>query len=134
MARSEAGEGRGTARRAVPPAARRRNRPGTVPGGRDDARACLCRRRKTERRAMSDLMAIAAKSMADDMARMATISHNLANATTPGFKKDIPVTRPFVEYLQTYGASPAQTFVTTLPAATTVVDQKAGSVHFTGSS
>ncbi len=81
---------------------------------------------------MSDLMAIAAKSMADDMARMATISHNLANATTPGFKKDIPVSRPFVEYLQAYGSG-AQTYVTTLPAATTVVDHKAGSLRFTGS-
>jgi len=81
---------------------------------------------------MSDLMAIAAKSMADDMARMATISHNLANATTPGFKKDIPVSRPFVEYLQAYGSG-AQTYVTTLPEATTVVDHKAGSLRFTGS-
>ena len=35
---------------------------------------------------MSDVLAIAAKSMADDIARLATISHNLANATTPGFK------------------------------------------------
>lgn len=80
---------------------------------------------------MSEVLAIAAKSMADDLARMATISHNLANATTPGFKKDITVTRPFIEYLQTYGAYP-RTFTTTVPVLDTVVDYKAGSLRYTG--
>lgn len=83
---------------------------------------------------MSDLLAIAAKSMADDMARMATISHNLANATTPGYKKDITVSRPFVEYLQAYGlaGTAPKTFVTSVPVPDTVVDHKAGSVRYTG--
>lgn len=81
---------------------------------------------------MSDVLAIAAKSMADDMARLATISHNLANATTPGFKKDITVSRPFVEYLQTYGATGPQTLATTVPVPGTVIDYKAGSLRYTG--
>src|SRR5436190_8942887 len=82
------------------------------------------------RNAMSDVLAIAAKSMADDMARMATISQNLANATTPGFKKDITVSRPFVEYLQAYGNAAQKTFVTSLPLPGTVVDYKPGSLRF----
>ena len=81
---------------------------------------------------MSDVLAIAAKSMADDMARLATISHNLANATTPGFKKDITVSRPFVDYLQVYRSAGQQTLATTLPVPGTVVDHKPGSLRHTG--
>ena len=81
---------------------------------------------------MSDVLAIAAKSMADDIARLATISHNLANATTPGFKKDIAVSRPFVEYLQAYGQGAAKTLATTLPVPGTVIDHRAGSLRVTG--
>jgi flagellar basal-body rod protein FlgG len=73
--------------------------------------------------------------MADDTMRMATISHNLANATTAGFKKDITVSRPFLEYLQAYGiGAPPQTFLTSLPLPDTVVDFKAGSLRHTGGS
>ncbi len=81
---------------------------------------------------MSEVLAIAARSMVDDMARLATISHNLANATTPGFKKEIPVSRAFVDLLQVYGTSAQQAYVTTLPAANAVVDQRAGSLRYTG--
>jgi flagellar basal-body rod protein FlgG len=81
---------------------------------------------------MSDLLAIAALAMSDDSARLATISHNLANATTPGFKKEIPVSRPFVEILNAQMAGGAASLVTTLPAATTVVDARAGSLRYTG--
>lgn len=79
---------------------------------------------------MSGVLAIAAASMNQDMARLATISHNLANATTAGFKKDIAVSRPFVAYLQAYG-DPPQTFATTLPVPDTVVDHRAGSLRYT---
>jgi flagellar basal-body rod protein FlgG len=82
---------------------------------------------------MSEVLAIAAHSMADDIARMATISQNLANATTPGYKKEIPVSRPFVEYLQAYGMTGPQVFQSTLPAQMAVVDQRAGSLRYTGS-
>ncbi|MCX7274082.1 MAG: flagellar hook basal-body protein [Burkholderiales bacterium] len=80
---------------------------------------------------MTDVLAIAAASMADDMARLATISHNLANATTPGFKRDISYTRPFAAYLQAYG-QPPQTLATSLPVTATVVDFKPGSLRYTG--
>jgi flagellar basal body rod protein FlgG len=83
----------------------------------------------------TNVLAIAATSMADDTMRMATISHNIANATTPGFKKDITVSRPFLEYLQAYGIGmPPQTFLTSLPVPDTVVDFKAGSLRYTGGS
>jgi flagellar basal-body rod protein FlgG len=82
---------------------------------------------------MSDLLAIVAASMSDDMARMATISHNLANATTPGFKKDIPVSRPFVDYLQAYDQGGSEAIAAATSATTTVVDHRAGSLRYTGS-
>src|ERR1043165_5132148 len=85
---------------------------------------------------MSEVLAIAARSMTDDMMRMATVSHNLANATTPGFKKEIPQSRPFVDFLNAAsaaGTDAAKTFVTTLPALNTVIDPRAGSLKYTGS-
>ena len=78
------------------------------------------------------VLAIAAQSMSDDMSRLATISNNLANATTPGFKKDIPIARTFVEVLQAAGGNDQLSFVTTMPVTDTVVDSRAGSLHFTG--
>src|SRR3954447_12688941 len=83
---------------------------------------------------MHDGIAMTAASMSDDMSRLATISHNLANATTPGFKKDIPVTRAFVDYIQAAGGKAEPVFVTTLPVTDTVVDSRAGSLHYTGGS
>jgi len=54
--------------------------------------------------------------------------------TTPGFKKDIPVTRAFVDYIQAAGGKAEPVFVTTLPVTDTVVDSRAGSLHYTGGS
>jgi len=81
---------------------------------------------------MSDLLAIAALAMNDDTTRMATISHNLANATTPGFKKEIPVSRPFAEVLSAQMAGGGAGIATTLPASTSVVDMRPGSLRYTG--
>lgn len=81
---------------------------------------------------MSEILAIAARSMTDDMARLATISHNLANATTPGFRKDLVVSRPFRDYLQVDGPAGRQMLATTVPVHDTVVDHRAGSVRYTG--
>ncbi len=81
---------------------------------------------------MSGVLAIAALSMTEDTARLATISHNLANATTPGYKKEIPISQPFVDLLQVYSGTAPQAYATTLPALTTVVDQRPGSLRYTG--
>ena len=48
---------------------------------------------------MADALAITAASMFNDMQRMSTLSHNLANATTPGFRREIAYTRPFADQL-----------------------------------
>lgn len=40
---------------------------------------------------MIDAVTVAAASMSDDMLRLSAISHNLANVTTPGFKRDVVV-------------------------------------------
>jgi flagellar basal body rod protein FlgG len=42
-----------------------------------------------------DVMAIASIGMQGDLARMESISHNTANALTPGFKRQIPLTAGF---------------------------------------
>jgi flagellar basal-body rod protein FlgF len=77
---------------------------------------------------MADAIAIAARSMADDIARLATISHNLANATTPGFKSEIAASRPFVEFIQAANASMA----TTLPELQSWTNHRAGPLQHTG--
>lgn len=42
-----------------------------------------------------DLMTIAAVGMQNDLQRMGTISQNLANVTTPGYKKQVSLVRAF---------------------------------------
>jgi len=43
---------------------------------------------------MTDTLAISLRAMQQDMARLESISMNLANATTPGYKRDIATVRP----------------------------------------
>jgi flagellar basal-body rod protein FlgF len=75
---------------------------------------------------MADALSITAASMAADMQRVATISHNLANATTPAFKREQSVTRSFVDLLDGTGLQvPA-------PQARSVVDHRAGTLRPTG--
>lgn len=49
---------------------------------------------------MTDVFAISELSMLNDMRQLDIISHNLANATTQAYKRDIPVMRSFAEQLQ----------------------------------
>jgi len=42
-----------------------------------------------------DPMSITATSLLNDIDRLGTLSHNLANATTPGFRRDVAVSRGF---------------------------------------
>jgi flagellar basal-body rod protein FlgF len=44
-----------------------------------------------------DIMAIAANGMQYDLLRMESISHNLANTRTPGYKKQITLGAPFAQ-------------------------------------
>jgi flagellar basal-body rod protein FlgG len=81
---------------------------------------------------MADALAIAARSMADDIARLAAISHNLANAATPGFKADIAVSRPFIEFIQAALPDAGASLATTLPELQAWTNHRAGPLQHTG--
>jgi flagellar basal-body rod protein FlgF len=81
---------------------------------------------------MADAIAIAARSMADDIARLAAISHNLANAATPGFKAEIAVSRPFVEFIQAELSGGSAGLATTLPELQSWTNHRAGPMQYTG--
>ena len=71
--------------------------------------------------------------MVGDMARLNAISHNLANSGTAGFKREIQVTRPFLEFLgiqqsaESVGLLPVG-----LPHTETITDHRPGTLKFTG--
>ena len=76
---------------------------------------------------MADVLAIAAASMAQDVARMTTISHNLANALTPGFRREMAAARPFIDHL---GGAAAAALLQ--PAAAVLTDQRQATLRATG--
>jgi flagellar basal-body rod protein FlgF len=74
-----------------------------------------------------DAMAIAGVAMQGDLRRLETISHNVANVLTPGFKRQVALSPGFAQQLQVHGiAKPEQ-------AATYVVDAASGPLRPTGS-
>jgi len=81
---------------------------------------------------MADALAIAARSMADDMLRLGSISHNLANATTAGYKREMMVSRPFADYLMTAAGPGFATLAVSLPEPQVLLDHAAGSLQYTG--
>lgn len=74
---------------------------------------------------MADALSIIAASMAADQQRVATISHNLANATTPAFRRELSVTRPFVDLLDSTGLQAP------LPQPRTQLDLRPGTLRAT---
>lgn len=77
---------------------------------------------------MIDALAAAAASMSNDLARMTSIGHNLANASTPGYKRQAPGAEPFIQALgeqaRAAGAAPA--------GGGSAADQKQGALRPTG--
>jgi len=74
---------------------------------------------------MPDGLEIAARIMSDDLYRLNVISQNLANAGTTGYKKEMVVARPFLDYLQ-------KNLPVNMPALSTVVDPRQGALTQTG--
>jgi flagellar basal body rod protein FlgG len=70
---------------------------------------------------MIDALTSASGSMANDIARLSTISQNLTNATTPAYKREIVVGQPFQQAMDNIAA--------TQPSA---IDQRHGTLRFTG--
>lgn len=83
---------------------------------------------------MIDAMVITEVGMLNDVQRLHTISNNLANSNTVGFKKEIAVSRPFVDYLES--APPSRLFGTSTavarPQFATTTDYSAGTLKHTG--
>lgn len=75
---------------------------------------------------MADALSITAASMFNDMQRLSTLSHNLANATTPAFRREIAYSRPFSEFLASAGQQ------VPLPEFRSTVDQRIGTLRHTG--
>jgi len=81
-----------------------------------------------------DAMVIAIQSMQGDLLRMEAISQNIANISTPGYKREIPVTRPFPEFMHAVGAGSPH-IAGTEPAESgtdNLLDGSAGPVKPTG--
>ena len=78
---------------------------------------------------MIDALTTAAASMSNDLSRMTSIGHNLANASTPGYKRHVAAgAEPFVQALEDQaraaGAAPAGNGM--------AVDHKHGTLRPTG--
>jgi flagellar basal-body rod protein FlgF len=77
---------------------------------------------------MDDLMAIAASGMQHDLLRMGSISQNLANVRTPGYKKQIVVSTPFAQQVDTAMAQLGQGGA----PSTLSIDPAAATLRYTG--
>lgn len=77
-----------------------------------------------------DLMAIAGNGMQHDLQRLETISQNMANVLTPGYKKQILVGPAFASLVQGNAAQPAG-IVSANAAASLSIDPAAGSLRYT---
>ncbi|TCS37713.1 flagellar basal-body rod protein FlgG [Paucimonas lemoignei] len=76
---------------------------------------------------MPDGFTIAALSMTNDMQRLSSISQNLTNALTPGYKREIPLTAAFASMVSGNGA-----FSADLPSASGQIDMKQSALRHTG--
>lgn len=85
---------------------------------------------------MPNAMKISELGMLNDLRRLEIVSHNLANANTPGFKRDVGVTQGFEKHLDgelTLGAGFLPTTANQLvPQIERTVDFSPGVQHFTG--
>lgn len=86
---------------------------------------------------MTDSVAITAASMLNSMTRLDVISHNLANANTTGYKRDLALTAPFDLQLSASIAAlvPGSGEVDTTsvpPGVDRVSDMRSGVLRYTG--
>jgi len=83
---------------------------------------------------VQDALTVAVQSMHNDLARVEGTSLNLANITTAGYKRGVPVTQSFTDYLSAvgYAGGPRLPLPVTLPSVRQTLDYKAGSLKFTG--
>lgn len=82
---------------------------------------------------MVDMLSAAQGGMLNDVQRMQVISHNIANSTTPGFKREIVTSRAFADYID-QAMRPGQTnaYPGAQPQAQVVIDHSQGTLRYTG--
>ena len=86
---------------------------------------------------MSDGLTISEISMQNDLLRLQTISHNLANVTTAGYKQQIAGTTGFDESMniatmENAGIQQGVSIPVTIPMMSQTTDLKSGTLKFTG--
>jgi len=84
---------------------------------------------------MTNVMGISELGMINGMQRLDMISHNLANASTSGFKRDIPVVRSFAAQFDTAVETLSRVSIgtdATLPSMSSAVDFTQGALRNTG--
>lgn len=80
-----------------------------------------------------DTVAMIEAGMQNDVQRMQVISHNLANLSTAGFKKEVAVTRVFHDHLTgSVTDSALNAAAAARPVVTTATDYSAGALKFGG--
>jgi flagellar basal-body rod protein FlgF len=72
---------------------------------------------------MQEVLALSLASMQQDKARLDQVALNLANVTTPGYKRQVVVARPFAETLHDVQANQRLSLMT---------DSRAGTIKHTG--
>jgi len=78
---------------------------------------------------MTDVLTVAAASLRDDALRVRVLSHNLANAQTPGYRKQIAVGGGFAQHFTHADAVQANASVR---SDAVVIDPRAGTLRSTG--
>ncbi len=78
-----------------------------------------------------DVLTIARAAMQADHSRMESISHNIANVLTPGFKRHITITTGFQAQFEQIFIN-GSTSPSPAPASVTVIDPSSGSLRYTG--
>ena len=83
---------------------------------------------------MIDALSAAVNSMGNDLVRMAGLSQNIANATTPSFHREMLVSRSFTDYLALGGGDEKSLALIPVntPVLETRIDQRPGALKYTG--
>lgn len=80
---------------------------------------------------MIDALTAAAQMLSDDTQRLNTISHNLANVSTTGYKRQRAVSAPFQDYLVAQAAGGPSALSITSPGHTIQTDTRPGMLQQT---
>ena len=78
-----------------------------------------------------DALSIVSIGMQDDLQRLSSISQNLANVTTPAYKREIAVTRSFDSHMEQARAADGKGVVQQ-QANTVALDMSHGALRYTG--